>query len=450
MEDIMKDRCDMPVVPPDADLREVAKALLESEGTLVVVEKEEGVYGYIDGKSIIKWFLMGDEGAKFKAKDIATLIKDEDKLESSVDIEAIVERINKYGRLPLFIGGEGKITGRFSPDKLIGELIRSHSEERKKRVDTEHLIGAVIDLLPFGIALVSDGGEVVQANKLATEIMRENSIGTEELKAIIKNSKRKIFTTRTGTYYRMCTDILRETDYFLVTFADITAEYAMVEKLRSMQNEVETAFSIMLPDQRIEARLKSIVEYMDEYDESTGMIKITGVIKNGCFRHVINMLKLIADAFSQGLMELPGMEKNALVQAAVLHDIGKVQPDLKVGDVVNPKEAFEKGHLHAFRGADLSRALYAIDDKVYYLIKFHHHEENELPSDFPKYLLPMYRFFRLIDGLSAGITRRGSRVTMKVRGTKIHVREESSFPAYNQEIEMDIYTGFFANKKIVL
>jgi hypothetical protein len=448
MENILRDRCDLPVVPPDAGLKEVAKVLLESEGEMVIVEKEDGVYGYIDGKSIIKWLLMGDEGAKFKAKDIAVLIKDEDKLESPMDMEAIVERINKYGRLPLFTGKEGRIAGRLSPDKLIGELVRSHGEERKKRVDTEHLIEAVINLLPFGIALVSEGGEVVQANKLAMEIISENSIGTEEMKAIVKNNQRKIFTTKTGTYYRMCTDILRETNYFLVTFADITAEYTMMERLRSSQSEVETAFSIMLPDQRIEARLKSIVEYMDEYDENTGMIKITGVIKNGCFRHVINMLKLIAGAFRQGLMELPGMDKNALVQATVLHDIGKVQPDLKIGDIVNPKEVFEKGHHHAFRGADLSRALYNIDDKVYYLIKYHHHVENELPSDFPQYLLPMYRFFRLIDGLSAGITRRGSKVAMKVKGTRIHVKEESSFPTYNQEIEMDIYTGFFASRKL--
>ncbi|MCF6096982.1 HD domain-containing protein [Thermovorax subterraneus] len=438
----------MPVVPPDADLREVAKALLESEGALVIVEKEEGVYGYIDGKTIIKWLLMGDEGAKFKAKDIAVLIKDEDKLESPMDIEGIVERINKYGRLPLFTGKEGRIAGRLSLDEVIGELIRSHGEERKKRIDIERLIEAVINLLPFGIALVSEVGEVIQANKLAMEIISENSIGVEEMKAIIKDNPRKILTTKAGTYYRICSNILREANYFLVTFADITAEYTMMEKLRSSQSEVETAFSIMLPDQRIEARLKSIVEYMDEYDENTGMIKITGVINNGCFRHVINMLKLIADAFRQGLMELPGMEKNVLVQATILHDIGKVQPDLKIGDIVNPKEAFEKGHLHAFRGADLSRALYNIDDKVYYLIKYHHHEENELPSDFPQYLLPMYRFFRLIDGFSAGITRRGSKVEMKISGTKVYVKEESSFPTYNQEIEMDIYTGFFASRKL--
>lgn len=87
------------------------------------------------------------------------------------------------------------------------------------------------------------------------------------------------------------------------------------------------------------------------------------------------------------------------------------------------------------------KKLYDINDEVYYLIKYHHHGENELPADFPDYLLVMHRFFRLIDGLSAGITRRGSMVKMRIKGTKIHVREESSFPAYNQEFEMDIYTG---------
>lgn len=57
----------------------------------------------------------------------------------------------------------------------------------------------------------------------------------------------------------------------------------------------------MLTDQRIETRLKSIVEYTDEYDKTTGMIKITdkdnrhNQIRG--LQHIINMLKLIADAF---------------------------------------------------------------------------------------------------------------------------------------------------------
>lgn len=305
-----------------------------------------------------------------------------------------------------------------------------------------------MDFFPFGVALVSESGEIIRANKLAMKIMSENPIEVEELKTLIDYNREKILTSKTGLHYRISANILEKANIFLVIFIDITSEYDLIQKLRNSQDEVEAAFSIMLPDQRIEARLKSVPEYMDEYDESTCMVKITGVIKNGGFWHVVNMLKLIADAFRQGLMELPGMNKNVLVEAAILHDIGKVQPDLKIGDVINPKEMFEKGYFHAFRSADLSKALYNIDDKVYYLIKYHHHIDRELPPDFPEALLPMYRFFRLVDGLSAGITRRGSKVLMKINGTKIFVKEESNFPSYNQEIEMDIYSGFFNSRRL--
>jgi HD-GYP domain-containing protein (c-di-GMP phosphodiesterase class II) len=445
VEDNFKERhINLPQVPPDTDLREVAETLLDSEGNLVIVGKEgEGAQGYIDCKSIIKWLLKGDESAKIKAGDIAVLIKDEDKVELSGDIERIIERISKCGEMPLFAGEGGRLAGGLSLQKMIAELARSHSEEKQKRTDIEHLIDMIIEVLPFGVALVSREGEVIKANELARKIMLENTIGDEEMEAIIKgNYHSRVFISKMGTYYKVAATLLKESDSILVVYIDVTAEYTLVEKLRNTQGEVETAFSIMLPDQRIEVRLKSIVEYMDEYDESTGMIK------QGCYRHVVNMLKLIADAFKQGLMELPGMDKNTLVQATILHDIGKVQPDLKIGDTVNPKEVFEQGFLHAFRGASLSKSLYDINDKVYYLIKYHHYPENELPPDFPDHLLPMHRFFRLIDGLSAGITRRGSKVVMKVKGTRIYVKEESSFPSYNQEIEMDIYTGFFVSRKL--
>jgi len=438
----------LPVVSQDADLREVARVMLESKEGVVIVEKEDGAKGYIDYNVVLKWFLMGDEASKFKAKDVAILIKDEDRVEATLNIEDLVKSVITHKDCWLFTRANGGVIARLSLENLIEELAKSHSDEKGKREGLERLIGMIIDLFPFGVALVSKGGEIIRANKLAMEIISENPIKVEEIRKMSNDNRGKILTTKAGTYYRMSTNILGETNDFLVTFTDITAEYNMMQKLRSSQNEVEMAFSIMLPDQRIETRLKSIPEYMDEYDESTGMVKITGIIRNGGFRHVVNMLKLIADAFRQGLMELPGMDKNALVQAAVLHDIGKVQPDLKIGDIVNPKEVFEKGYFHAFRSADLSKALYNIDDKVYYLIKYHHHLENELPSDFPEVLLPMYRFFRLIDGLSAGITRRGSKVLMKINGTRIYVKEESSFPSYNQEIEMDIYTGFFNSRKL--
>jgi len=295
--------------------------------------------------------------------------------------------------------------------------------------------------------VVSLEGEVKKANKLARELILENRIDDKEVRSIIKGDYRRILKSKIETYYKVEASFIRETNFALIAFIDISAEYMLMKRLQGTQKEVEKAFSVMLPDQHIEARLKSIVEYRDEYDESTGMIKIIDIIEDGCYRHIINMLKLVADAFKQGLMELPGMDKNTLVQAIVLHDIGKVQPDLKIGDTVNPKEVFEQGYLHAFRGASFSKELYGINDKVYYLIKYHH-TENELPADFPDYLLPMHRFFRLIDGLSAGITRRGSKVTMKINGTRIYVKEESDFPSYNQEIEIDIYTGSFVSRKL--
>ncbi|NPV27369.1 MAG: HD domain-containing protein [Firmicutes bacterium] len=180
---------------------------------------------------------------------------------------------------------------------------------------------------------------------------------------------------------------------------------------------------------------------MDEYDAASEKIRITGVISQGVYRHVINILKLLADTFQQGLMELPGLEKEVLVNAAIFHDLGKVQPDLKVGDLVRPEEVFEPGYLHAARGAALARGIYNLNPNTVVLIEYHHHAEEGLPGDFPAYLLPMYRFFRLIDGLSAGITRRKAEVKLRVDGSKIHVVENSPMPRYNRSFVLDLYSG---------
>lgn len=228
---------------------------------------------------------------------------------------------------------------------------------------------------------------------------------------------------------------------YLAIFVDVTTEQQLVEKVKFAQQEAELALATLLPDQRVEVRLRAIVEYMDEYDASTGKIKVTGVIREGVYRHVINILRLIAELSKQGLTELPGVDKDILVQAAIFHDLAKVQPYLQPGDVVDPREAFEPGYLHAFRSASLARGIYNIDERTVSLIQYHHHEENDLPEDYPLYLLPMYRLFRLLDGLSAGITRRGSQVKLTTSGTLINVREESSFPLYNRHLELDLYSG---------
>ncbi len=437
----------LPLVPPDAGLREVAEAMLNSQSNLILVGKEgEQPQGYINCKSIIRELLNGSDGTKVTAGDLAVLIKAESKVKLNGNIKNITNQICRGMGLPLFASENNIVTGTFFLEGIINELSKLHDAEKRKRIDVEELIDYVLDVMPLGVVLAVKDGEIKKSNKLAEKIMKENLISSEDIRAIIKNNYNynKVLASSSGNYYRVSTARIDLQDIdIMIVFTDATAEYNLVKRLENAREEAETALAIMLPDQRIEVRLKSIVEYMDEYDEKTGKIKITGVIKSGAYKHVINMLKLIADAFKQGLMELPGMDKNTIVRAAVLHDIAKVQPILKVGDVVNPREVFEQGYLHAFRGASIAKEIYNVDDNTYYLIKYHHHEEKQLPKDFPDYLLPMYRFFRLIDGLSAGITRRGSNVKMRINGTRIYVEEKSDFPLYNQRIEMDLYSGDF-------
>ncbi|ERM91288.1 HD domain-containing protein [Caldanaerobacter subterraneus] len=210
------------------------------------------------------------------------------------------------------------------------------------------------------------------------------------------------------------------------------------ERINYIHEELEKALANLFIDPNVIVKLKSIVEYQDEYDLSTGKIKITGVIKEGTYLHVVNMLRLLAELWEQGLLELGVINKETLVNATIFHDLGKVQPPLKIGEVVDPKEAFEPGKYHAFRSALIAKNVYHLDKNVVQLIKYHHHTEEELPPDFPDGLLPMHRLFRLIDGLSAGITRRGSKVNLTVKGTIVQVKEESIHPDYNRCIEIDL------------
>ncbi|WP_428849307.1 hypothetical protein [Thermanaeromonas sp.] len=112
-----------------------------------------------------------------------------------------------------------------------------------------------------------------------------------------------------------------------------------------------------------------------------------------------------------------------------------------IGDVVDPKEVFEPGYKHAFRGAALAEGVYGLKRYTVLLIKYHHHKESELPAEFPEHLLSLYRLFRLLDGLSAGITRRGASVRISVQGTRIFVEERNPVPKYDGRFALDLYTG---------
>ncbi|MZP29731.1 HD domain-containing protein [Heliobacterium undosum] len=227
----------------------------------------------------------------------------------------------------------------------------------------------------------------------------------------------------------------------MATIQDVTARIRLKEDLIRANQELEEAFSLTLPNYKVTHKLKTTPEYVDVYDPATGKITITAVIEDGSYRHVINALKVLADLHKQGITELIGIEKDTLVQAILFHDLGKVQPKAKVGDVVSPKNFFEDGVHHAERSAEFAQHYYNQPPDVVALIRYHHHREEELPASFPFRLMPMLRLLKLVDGISAGLTRRGNQVCFTVDGSSIIIRETSIHPDYNNIRSVDLFTG---------
>jgi hypothetical protein len=220
----------------------------------------------------------------------------------------------------------------------------------------------------------------------------------------------------------------------LITAQDIT-------NFIEMKQELDMAFALTLPNSKIEHKLRSIVEYQDTYDIQSKKITITGVIKNGGYLHVVNCLKLFSVLHGQNITKIIGVDKDKLVQAFIYHDLGKSQPVLSIGDVVDPKEAFEDSRLHAFRSAEIAQNFYNLDDDVVEIIRYHHHSGDSLPDTLPWRLLPMLRVFQLIDGLSAAITRGGVQVEFSVLDCVVQVTEVNHRPKYNGTWQIDLYTG---------
>ena len=214
--------------------------------------------------------------------------------------------------------------------------------------------------------------------------------------------------------------------------------------------ELDEAFALTIPNSRLEKKLKHTKEYKDQYIKETGKIKIIGAIEDGSYRHVVNALKVAADLHSKGVMSVIGFDKDVLVKTIIFHDIGKSQPTLNIGDEVYPKEIFEDGKMHAERSAELALANYSqegINNDIYMLIKYHHHNEKELPLDFPSHLLPMYRLFRVIDGISAGLTRRGNTITFDLIGSVLYIKEYSQNPNFRKYYSIDLYKPEYLKKE---
>lgn len=220
----------------------------------------------------------------------------------------------------------------------------------------------------------------------------------------------------------------------LITAEDVT-------HLREMEQELDMAFALTLPNSKVEYRLRSIPEYQDWYNPDTKQITITGIVVDGGYRHVVNCLKIFSQLTAKGVSRLIGIDKDELVQVFVYHDIGKSQPILKVGDVVDPRSVFEDGKQHADRSADMAKYYYNQNDDIVDIIRFHHHSERELPETFPRRLLPMLRLFQIVDGTSAAVTRGGVSVCFDVQDCTVKIREVNHRPEYNGIRTVNLYTG---------
>ncbi|MBS3902294.1 MAG: CBS domain-containing protein [Dethiobacter sp.] len=225
------------------------------------------------------------------------------------------------------------------------------------------------------------------------------------------------------------------------TFVDVTETRRIHRELLNTRDELEKAFALTLPCAKVEQKLKNTPEYRDIFNPSTGMIEIIEVIEAGGYIHVVNALKVAADMNEKGLMSLPGIDKDTLTQALLFHDIGKSQPILNIGQVVDPMKKFEESTRHAARSAAIAKDFYNKSSDVVELIRFHHHQEEELPENFSQHLIPMLRLLKIIDGLSAGLTRRKACIGFRVNGSRLTVLEHSDHPAFNRTKEIDLYTG---------
>lgn len=229
--------------------------------------------------------------------------------------------------------------------------------------------------------------------------------------------------------------------YVVITFRDITHRKTLETEAHIAYEELTKAFRLMLPSTKIEKVLKSIPEYKDYFDHSTGLVEIAEIIPDGAYRHAINCLKIASELHEKGVFKLPGIERNTIVQVLITHDIGKKQPQLKIGDVVDPRVCFGEGKVHAGESAKIISKFPYISPEVIKLVQYHHHGEDELPDDYPARLLPMLRLIKLVDGLSAGVTRKNAKLNFVLDGSRIIVFEKNSNAGYNGVREVDLITG---------
>ncbi|MDW7651439.1 MAG: CBS domain-containing protein [Bacillota bacterium] len=455
------------LVHKDASMKQVAQTMLEKDTSHVIVTDDMGkIMGLVAGTNLRLAVAEGDPDCT-----AARIMVPRDKLfvaypDTPVEEVADILTDRRVTQLPVV---EHDIPVGYLNLSEVLQYTSEKAKETANQLDQFRQAALLIEAMQEGLVVVDRDYCIREFNRTAQEssgIKAEQILGKQSriymeyqspvrqvmesgqplLNFEVQNNKGQVFMTN-NVPIMMDGDIAG----VMQTFAEITEMKQMHHQLLKTKDELDKAFALTLPNSRVEQKLKHTPEYRDIFNPVTGQIEVTEVIEDGGYHHVVNALKVAADLNEKGLMGLLGVDKDILVQALIFHDVGKSQPVLNVGQLVDPKKVFEPSTMHAMRSADIVMNYYNKPVDVVTLIRYHHHQEDELPDDFPSHLLPMFRLIRIIDGLSAGLTRRNARIGFRVSSSRLTVLEHNGHPNFNRTMEVDLYTGqefVYTEKKI--
>lgn len=448
---------DLPLVTASASLTQLAQVMVAKNSSHVLVVAEDNkLLGLVAGMDLRKALAEGK--LNFSAEQIMT---PRQKLlvafpETPLEEAAAVLSGKKISQLPIV---QNDVPVGYLHLNTVLEKTSQSAKKSRDQLEQFRQAALLVEAMHEGLAVVDRDYRLREFNPAAAEysgltakqllgrrsklyfednspVRRVMETGEALLNLEVKNSREQVFMTNNVPII-----VDGEIAGVMQTFSEITELKRLQQQLFNTKEELDKAFALTLPNSRVEYKLKSTPEYRDVFNAANGLIEITEVIEDGGYQHVVNALKVAADLNEKGLMGLLGIDKDILVQALIFHDLGKSQPVLNVGQITDPKKAFEPGMMHAMRSADIAENYYQKPKDVVTLIRYHHHSAEQLPADFPSHLLPMLRLLQVIDGLSAGLTRRNGRIGFRVNGSRVTIVENNAHPAYNRTIEVDLYTG---------
>ncbi len=432
--------------------------------TIYVTDAHQRLMGVVRESAVREWNSPGH------LRDIMETPDASGQIGPDVDITEVLPKFAEHPdwySVPV-VSDTGQMLGVVARD--MGQTARQPADNYARAQATGQLARAVWDALKSGFLIIDAHGIVRQLNPFGAEMlgvpldavidqpyeelaqyvfahMRDylrESLVPDVLGQSTGQGERE-FRIQNGRVMQFSYGTVLEEEALVavvITFVDITALRDAEQKALHKAREAESAFGLALPNTKIEIKLKSSPEYADVFDPTTGVATVTQVIPNGTYWHVINGLRLMAELKAIGVFQLVGMDKDTLVQAFIFHDVGKEQPHLALGQEFVPTDTFESGALHAARSADWAIREYHVSTDVEWIVRYHHTPEAKLPDTFPTALKPMWRLFKLIDGLSAGITRREAEIApMTLDGTVLTIREHSRDARYNRAYRVSIYTG---------